>query len=347
MTQAMATAGFVGGAATATAIGGIGAVGYAGGTATRSASGMAGVIHRYSTQKDKEMPLGRRIVDAIRNRDSFAAPGREKTGSEKVLSGIHAVGGMAKDLGYDLLLSQMPAAVQRAERRLRKTDTSKGRKREEAAVRSYVAERLGEGAAKAMPFPDRWRLPQKAGEPFEAAVKRCAEDFIRTRQIQDKAMAVENEALRILGGSAQAGAFRMPENFRLKPRRGQSEADAVSMAAIGLLNKQGLLDRDMKRRLDQEAIMAECVRIVGAEKAGSVVMPPDWASLPKKGQSMKEATHGAAMVLLQRHGLIDKKDENKIALRYRYALARKRKGAKQAAPNGHPNRPKRSGGKTQ
>jgi hypothetical protein len=31
---------------------------------------------------------------------------------------------------------------------------------------------------------------------------------------------------------------------------------------------------------------------------------------------------------MQQQGLIDKKDENEIALRYRYALARKRKGGK-------------------
>jgi hypothetical protein len=136
----------------------------------------------------------------------------------------------------------------------------------------------------------------------------------------------------------------MPDYFRLKARRGQSEGEAISMAALGLLKKQGLLDQDLKRSIDQQAIMAECVRIVGAEKARTVVMPPEWASLPKKGQSMKEATHGAAMVLLQRHGLIDLKDENKVAMRYRHALLRKRRQDGNRAEKQKQKKPKGDGG---
>lgn len=339
MTQAMATAGFIGGAATTAAVGGLGAAGCAAGSSVRTGTGMAGVIHRYATQRNTEMPMGKRVLDAIRNRDSFGAPGREKSRGEKLMAGAHSVGGMVKDLGYDLLMSQMPSAVQRAERRLSKGAAPKARKKEEGAVRDYVADKLGADTARSMPFPDRWRLPQKAGEPFETAVKRCAEDFIRTRKVMDQGSAVEKEARRILGDE-KAQEFKMPEHFRLKARRGQSDAEAISLAAVGLLKTQKLLAGDTKKRHDQEAILKECVRLVGGEKAKSVQMPSDWAILPKKGQSMKEATHGAAMVLLQRQGLIDKKDENKIALRYRYALAKKRNQVKTANPKGQAEKQK-------
>ena len=342
MTQAMATAGFMGGAATTAAVGGVGAVGYTVGSGVRTGSGMAGVIHRYATQRNKEMPMGKRVMDAIRNRDSFEAPGREKNLAEKILSGTHKTGGMVKNLGFDMLMSQMPSAVQRAERRISKAAPTRAKQNEEKAVREQVASRMGFEAARDMSFSDRWRLPQRAGESFEEAVRRCADGFVRTRKVEDMQAGLQKAVSDIVGAEKAAG-FEVPPNFRLKPRRGQSEADALKNAAVSLLKKQNLLDGSAKKSVEQDAIMQECIRLVGAEKAKAVVMPADWAVLPKKGQTMKEATEGAAIVLLQRQGLIDKKDENKIAIRYRYALARKRQQEGTRSPKGRGGKQKSKG----
>lgn len=293
------------------------------GNSTRTATGVAGMIHRYSSQMKNEMSPGKRVLDAVRNRDSFAEAAEGKSKALRALTAAHKVGGMTRDLGYDMVLSQMPAAIQRTESRLGRRKTTRARAREQAAVRSAVSAALGSDVAKAMPFSESWRLSQRAGETMEAAAQRCADGFIRTRKVEDQAAAVRNEAARLLGPE-RAHEFQLPENFKLKTKRGRTEAEAATTAAIGLLKKQGLLGEGQQKDLERKAIMDECVRMVGAEKAAQVVMPETYGVIKRKGQSWKEAMHGAAVHLLQKHNLIDQKDQNAIALRYRYALARKR-----------------------
>jgi hypothetical protein len=331
-----ATAKMVGGAAIAVTTGGVGTAGMMAGGAVRGGTGMSGAIHRYSSQLKTAMPLGKRVIDAVRNRDSFAQAADGKSKVMQAMTGVHKVGGMARDLGYDMVMSQMPSAIQRVESRLGRGKTTRARAREQAAVRSAVSAVLGPDVAKAMPFSNTWRLSQRAGETMEAAAQRCAEGYIRTRKVEDQSTAVRNEAARLLGPE-RAHEFVLPDNFKLKTKRGRTDAEAATTAAIGLMKKQGLLSEGTQKQLEQKAIMDECVRMVGAEKASRIVMAPTYGVIKKKGQSWKEAMHGAAVNLLQKHDLIDKKDKNAIALRYQYTLARKRNqdkivGRKNAAP---------------
>ena len=277
------------------------------------------------------------MLDAIRNRNGFTADGGGATRMGKSLSGIYQAGATLRDLGHGVMMSQMPTTLQRVDRALneakRANESRKTRRREQDAVRDHVAGRLGAEAAAAMVFPDKWRLPQRAGESREDATKRAAEGYVRTRRVEDVQAQLRREMTRLVG-QENAADISIPPNFRLKPRRGQKEEEALREAALGLLRTRKDLDPGQKRRLEHEAIGREAVRILGAERAQAMVIPPDWSIITRKGQSPKQALEGSTRALMQQQGLIDKKDENDIALRYRYALARKRKGAKPKGSKG-------------
>jgi hypothetical protein len=327
--QAISTAGTLGGAAAAVTIGTAGAAAQATGSGIRGGAGMAGILHRYGSTRDAGMAPGRRLLDAFQNRDAFGPEGIQPKGVGKVLSSAYQAGTTLRDLGHGVLLSQMPSTLQRAERAL--ADANKGReyrkarRREQDAVREYVAGKLGPEAAEGMTFPEKWRLTQRVGQSREEAISRAAEGFIRSRKVEDTQSQLRREMARIIGPE-QAAAVSIPTNFRLKPRRGQQEEEALREAALGLLRSRKDLDPDQKRTLDHQAIAREAVRVLGAERAKKLVIPPEWAIIPRKGQTPKQALEGTTRALMQQQGLIDKKDENEIALRYRYALARKRNG---------------------
>jgi hypothetical protein len=327
--QAISTAGAIGGAATAVTIGTAGAAVQAAGAGIRGGAGVAGILHRYNSTREAGMAPGRRILDAFQNRAAFGPEGGQPKGIGKALSGTYQAGTTLRDLGHGVLLSQMPSTLQRAERALaeasRGRDSQKARRREQDAVRDYVAGKLGPEAAAGMTFPEKWRLTQRVGQSREEAVSRAAEGFIRSRKIEDTQFQLRREMARIIGPE-QAAAISIPANFRLKPRRGRSEEGALREAALGLLRTKKDLEPDQKRKLDHEAISREAIRVLGPERAKKLVIPPEWAIIPRKGQSQKQALEGATRALMQQQGLIDKKEENEIALRYRYALARKRRG---------------------
>jgi hypothetical protein len=301
------------------------------GSGIRTGAGVAGILHRYNSTRDAGMTQGRRIMDAIRNRDSFAADGTSAKGFGKSLSGIYQAGATLRDMGHGVMMSQMPSTLQRAERALneakRGRESRKARRKEQDAVRGYVADKLGAAAADSMTFPEKWRLSQRVGESREEAVKRAAESYVRSRKVEDTQTQLRREMARLVGPE-RAASVSIPANFRLKPRRGQQEEEALREAALGLLRTRKDLEPDQKRRLEHEAINREAVRVLGAERAKRLVIPPDWAIISRKGQSPRQALEGSTRALMQQQGLIDKKDENEIALRYRYALARKKKSAK-------------------
>jgi len=337
MTQAMATAGFLGGSATTVTLGTAGAATEVAGRTLRTGTGMAGVLHRYGATSGSGMSQGRRVLDALRNRDSFAQEGRPRTAGEKVLSGAQKVGGVMKDFGHGLLMSQMPSSVRRAEQTLsrggKEREAAKARNREQDAVREYVRSQRGAEVAAGLTFPDRWRLPQRVGQSREEAVAKVGEAYLRSRRVEDMQAGLRREAA-ALAGEDKAQALRVPANFRLKMRRKQSEEEALRSAAMGLLRSQGLLEGDLKRKVDHEAIRREAIRVLGPDRAQKLSIPADWTILPKKGQSAQEALEGSTRALMQRQGLIDKKDENAIALRYRFALAKKRKQGSGGKPKG-------------
>jgi TrbL/VirB6 plasmid conjugal transfer protein len=339
LTQAMATGSMLGGAATAVAMGTVGGAVQATGSTIRGSAGMAGVIHRYGTTRESGLSTGKRVLDAIRNRDSFAREGKGKTKGEKVLSQVYEAGTGMRDMGRGVLMSQLPSAIQRADKSVAKTlrdqEPVKARRKEEAAVREHVAKVLGPDVAQAMTFPERWRLPQRVGQSFEESVAKVAASFLKNRKVEDIDKSLREVAAKLVG-SEKAAAMVIPKNFRLKPRRGQSEDDALRTATLGLLRKDAGIDPNMRSRLDHEAIQRESVRILGAERAKQVKIPEGWSILPRKGQSPKEALEGSTRALLQKQGLIDQKDENKIAIKYRYALARKKRAGRKS--------PKKSGG---
>lgn len=340
MTQAMATGSMLGGAATAVTLGAAGGAAEAAGSILQRGTGMAGVLHRYGTTADSGLSPGKRVLDAIRNRGSFAREGKGKSRGEKLLSGVYEAGSSMRDMGRGVLMSQLPSAIQRADRSVAKSlkeqEPVKARRKEEAAVREHVAKTLGAEAAQAMTFPERWRLPQRVGQSFEESVAKTAASFLKNRKVEDLDKSMRMMAAKLVGAD-KAAAMTIPKNFRLKPRRGQSEEDALRTAAIGLLRKEGGVDPSLRAKLDHEAIQRESIRILGAEKGKLVRIPPDWSILPRKGQTAKEALEGSTRALLQKQGLIDKKDENEIAIKYRYALARKRKAGRKPS--------KKSGGK--
>lgn len=327
--QALATAGAMGGMAASAAVGTAGAAVQMTGSGIRGGAGIAGIFHRYNSTREAGMTQGRRIMDAFRNRDSFASDGAAGSGMAKSLSGIYQAGAAIRDIGHGVMMSQMPSTLQRAERALgeakRGREFRKARRREQDAVREHVARRLGTDAAAAMTFPEKWRLPQRVGETRDEAVKRAAEGYIRSRKLEDTQAQLRREMARLVGPE-RAASVSIPPNFRLKPRRGQQEEEALREAALGLLRTGKDLEPDQKRKLDHEAIAREAVRILGAERAKRLVIPPDWAIIARKGQSPRQALEGSTRALMQQQGLIDKKDENEIALRYRYALARRKKG---------------------
>lgn len=337
--QSAATAAMVGGAATSVTIGTAGAAAQAAGSTIREGTGVAGILHRYSRTKDSGLSQSRRVLDAFRNRDSFAREGAVRGGSEKILSGLYQAGTTLRDLGQGMLMSQMPSSVQRAERAYRQfgieREGQKTRRKEQEAVRDYVASRLGKDAASAMTFPEKWRLTQRVGQSREEAIQRAAEGYLRSRKVDDLQASLRQEAARLVGAE-QAQALSIPKNFRLKPRRGQQAEEALREATLGLLRSQKNLDPSVKQTLGHLAIQREAVRILGRERAQKVVIPTDWAILPRKGQSPREALEGSTRALLQKQGLIDQKNENEIALRYRYALARKRRSGGSVGKKGTP-----------
>ncbi len=327
LTQAMATGSMLGGAATAVTLGVAGGATQAAGSTIRGGTGMAGIIHRYGNTQNSGLSQGKRVLDAIRNRNSFAQEGKEKTRGEKMLSGLYEAGSGLKEMGHGVLMSQMPSSIQRAERAvnqaLKAKEPLKQRRKEEEAVRTHVENALGKDIAKSMLFPEKWRLSQRVGQSFEESVAKTAEGFIRTRKIQDMDKNLRQAATN-LAGPEKAAALDIPKNFRLKPKRGQSEEEALKSAALGLLRKQGGIDTGLKKKLDREAIGKEAIRILGAQRAKQVQIPSDWGIVARKGQTAQQALEGSTRALLQKQGLIDKKEENTIALKYRYALARKR-----------------------
>lgn len=337
--QSAVTASMVGGAATSVTMATLGGATQVTGSTIRGGTGVAGILHRYSSTKESGLSRSRRVLDAFRNRDSFASEGEAKGRSEKVLAGLHQAGTTLRDLGHGLVMSQMPSSIQRAERTVerfgKEREGKKARHKEQAAVRDYVAQRLGKEAATAMTFPDRWRLPQRVGQSKDEAVKRAAEGYLKSRTVEDTQAGLRREAARLIGAE-QAANLTFPKNFRLKPRRGQQAEEALREAALGLLRSQKNLDPTVKRTLDHHAIQREAVRVLGVERAQKLVIPPDWAVITRKGQSPREALEGSTRALMQKQGLIDKKDENTIALRYRYALARKRNKGGTAGKKGTP-----------
>ncbi len=324
--QALSTAGAIGGMASAVAVGTGGAAVQIAGSGIRGGAGVAGILHRYNSTREAGMPQGRRIVDAIRNRDGFAANGTAATGAGKALSGIYQAGATLRDLGHGVMMSQMPSTLQKAERALNEAKrgraSRKARHREQEAVRDYVKDRVGAEAASALTFPDKWRLTQRVGETRDEAVKRAAEGYVRSHRMEDTQVQLRREMAKLVGPE-KAASISIPPNFRLKPRRGQQEEEALREAAMGLLRTRKDLEPDQKRKLEHESIGREAVRILGSERAKGLVIPPDWAIIARKGQSQRQALEGSTRALMQQQGLIDKKDENEIALRYRYALARK------------------------
>jgi hypothetical protein len=326
MTQAIGAAGNVSGVATAVTIGTVGAATQVAGSGIRGGAGMAGVLHRYNATRDTGMKQGRRILDAFRNGDAFAREGTQKQGTAKTLAGIHQAGTDLRDLGRGVLMSQMPSSVQRTDRALaqagRVREGHRARKREEDEVRRHVAGALGADAAAAMSFPEKWRLIQRVGEPREESVRRAAAGYVKSRRMEDVQSRLRAEMGKLVG-QEQAAAMELPANFRLKPRRGQKEEEALREAALGLLRTRRDLDPAQTRKFEHEAIAREAVRILGTERASRLVIPPEWAIVAHKGQSPRQALEGSTRALMQQQGLIDKKDENAIALRYRYALARK------------------------
>ena len=330
LTQAAGTAGAVGGAATAVTIGTAGAAAQVAGSGIRGGAGVAGILHRYNSTREAGMSPGKRIMDAFRNANEFAREGAAKQGAARTLAGIYQAGSDLRDLGRGVLMSQMPSSVQRTDRAVsqagRERQARKSRLREQEDVRKHVAEHLGSEAAEAMTFPEKWRLTQRAGESRDEAIQRAAGGYIRTRRVEDIEGQLRKEIAKVIGPE-QAAAMSLPENFRLKPRRGQKEEEALREAALGLLRTKKDLAPDQKRKLEHEAIAREAVRILGKERAANLTIPPEWAIITRKGQSPKQALEGSTRALMQQQGLIDKKDENEIALRYRYVLARKKKNA--------------------
>ena len=355
LSQSATTGARLGGAATTMTLGTVGAMTQVAGSTLRQGTGVAGILHRYNTNKEMGLSQGRRILDAVRNRDSFASETDRKgapTRKEKTLSGLYQAGTSLRDMGHGVMMSQMPSSVQRAERALgeagKARELGRAKRKEQDAVRSYVESRLGaeggvgeaSGAASAgkatsqgLTFPERWRLPRRVGESFEESVKRAGDGFLRSRKVEDTHGSLRREIGKIIG-EEQAAAFPVPQNFRLKPRRNQSESEALRDAALGLLRSQKTVDPEVRKKLDQEATMREAVRVLGAERAQKLVIPADWAIVTYKGQSARQALEGSTRALMQKQGLIDKKDENEVAIRYRYALARQRKGMRQGKGNG-------------
>lgn len=326
MAQAVAMASMAGGAATAVAMSGAGAAVQVTGSTIRNSAGMAGVLNRYSETAGQGMSASARIRDAITNRDSFRRGGADMTRGERIMAGAYQVGAGVRDFGHNVLMSQMPAPVRSLERALTTSDRVREARRDQGALRDYVAEKVGRDQAAGITIPKDWSVRPGINQSYDEALRRTGDQLVRGIQRAETAQAVRAAAEQLVGAE-KAQSLVVPNTFSLKPRKGQTTAQAVTGAAEGLLRKQGLIDDSTQNRMDHDAIKAYAVHKLGAEEAKKVLIPSAWRVMAKRGQSRQQAIEGSATALMQELGLIDRKGQNAISSRYTYAQARKRKSS--------------------
>jgi len=322
--QAVAAASMFGGMAASTAVASAGGALQGAGTTVRAGTGLAGVLNRYADTAGEGMSTGDRIRDAIRNRDAYRRAGGSKTMGERVLAGTHRMGAGMGDFGHDVLMSQMPSSVRNLERTMATSEKDKQVKRDQGNFREQLAERVGPERAASVILPEGWMVRPGINQTYEAALASNVDRVAKDLERQESQDAVRTAAAGLVGKEAAAN-LKMPPSFSLKPRSGQTQSDAALAAADSMLRKQGLMDEPTQVRIDHAAVKDFMLTKLGPERAGDILVPSAWRVMPKKGQSRKEAIAGSATALMQQLGLIDQKGSNRIASRYTYSQARKRK----------------------
>ena len=194
MAQAIMVGSTVGGAALSTGIAGAGGAGKAAGLGLRGGAGIGGMINRYSQTGDKGMSTVQRLRDSFINRAATTG----------VLSRMETLGKTLSTKSGEVLMSQMPASIRRADAALKKTAPGSGAQTggrtqtqkgtplqmplaaQHKAMRDFAIKYIGPEKARNLVIPGDWKAIQRPGQTEDKAIQGAAKTLMQKQGFIDK-----------------------------------------------------------------------------------------------------------------------------------------------------------------